>query len=575
MQFLPFIAWLKNYKKGYLVRDLIAGITIAVVLIPQSMSYAMIAGIPPVYGLYAAALPPIIAALWGRSSLLATGPVAMVSLLVFTSIIPFEKPGSPEFISIAIMLALMVGVIQILMGVFKLGFLMRFVSHPVIVGFTNAAAIIIAATQVKHILGIEVKGSEFIFQLFLEIGRNLADTNPYTLGVGILSFIIIIAGKKIHENFPGAMVASVATGALVYLAGLNDLGVKIVGEIPAGLPSPTLTLVGFETAARLVGPALVIAIIGFMEALAITKTVSKKIHEKVDVNQELIGQGAANAVGYLFGAYPVSGSFSRTAVNLQIGGKTALSNVFSGLAVIITLIFFTSAFYYLPNATLAAIVMSAVIGLVKHTQFIKLYKTNKTDGAVALITFAFAFITKPDYAIFIGIAVSLILFLWASMSPRVVVLARNPKTEIFENAETSHLPTCPQILFVRLDSSIYFANAEYITEDLLKKISERANGLKYVLLDMEAVNHIDATGVDELTSLLTEIKARGLELHFANIKQPVKEVLTNSTFIKLLEHTCCLDSKGDSIAMLFETLDHDFCKNRCPHQVFEECAAVK
>lgn len=571
----PFIYWIRDYKKENFIPDFIAGLTIAVVLIPQSMSYALIAGIPPVYGLYAAAIPPIIASLWGRSSLLATGPVAMVSLLVFTSLIPFVKPGTPEFISMAIQLALMVGLIQLLMGIFKMGFLMRFVSHPVIIGFTNAAAIIISATQIQHLLGIKIKGSEFIFQMFADISRNIANTNLYTLGLGVLAFGIILGGKKIHDNFPGAMAASIITTLFVYFAGLEKFGVETIGKIPSGLPSPSLTLLDFEITGRLIGPALVIAIVGFMEALAITKMVSGRIKEKVDINQELIGQGAANLIGSFFQSYPVSGSFSRTAVNLQINGKTALSNVLSGVIVIITLLFLTSTFYYLPKATLAAIVMSAAIGLVKHRQFIKLYKSSRYDGIIAAVTFSLCFITKPDYAIFIGIALSLIIFLWISMSPRVVILTRNPKTEIFENAEAAHLPICPQMLYLRPDFSIYFANAEYIREHILEIANEKKDGLKFILLDMEAVNTVDTTGMDEIKALIHELTKLGIGLYLVNIKEPVFRILEGSNLMHLLNRNCCLKSKGESITTLFNMLDQGYCKNTCPHTVFWECETVK
>lgn len=574
-KFFPFLLWLKDYKRENLIRDFLAGLTVSVVLIPQSMSYAMIAGIPPIYGLYAAAIPPIIAALWGRASLLATGPVAMVSLLTFSSIIPFAKPGTPEFIDMAITLALLVGLIQLLMGVLKLGFIMRFVSHPVIVGFTNAAAIIIASTQIQHLLGISVKGSEFILPLFVEIAKNISNTNVYTFGVGLFAFSIMIVGKKLHEQFPGAMIASVITTILTYILNLHELGVKTIGDVPKGLPSPSFAVIDFEHAARLIGPALVIAIVGFMEAMAITKAISSKTKEPVDINQELIGQGTANLIGSLFKSYPVSGSFSRSAVNLQAGGRTALSNIFSGFIVIIALLFFTSTFYYLPKATLAAIVMYAAIGLIKHSQFIKLYRTSRHDGVIALITFSFCFITKPDYAIFIGIGVSLLFFLWESMTPRIAILTRNPKTEIFEDAEISKLPLCPQILYIRPEFSIYFANAEFIREHVLKKVEEKKNGLKFVLMDMEAVNKIDATGIDEMKELISEMRKMGVELYIANVHKPVREVLHNSSIMTTLEQKRCLKSKAESITLLFNKLDHKYCKEKCPYRVFWECETIK
>lgn len=600
-RFFPFINLIKCYRKEYLLRDMIAGVTVSVVLIPQSMSYAMIAGLPPVYGLYAACIPPIIAALFGKSSHLATGPVAIVSLLTFASILPYAKPGTPEFIAMAINLAAIVGLFQLLMGFFRMGFVMRFVSHPVIVGFTNAGAIIIATTQIKHFLGINVKDSEFILPVFIDIGKNIIHTNPYTLAIGVCSLLIILIGKRIHKDFPGAMIAALVAIIVSYLFKFDQYGVSLVGQMPSGMPTIHIPFVGelnissyeggavsgikayvdIETFLRLIGSGIVIAIVGFMEAMAITKSIAARTKQPVDVNQELIGQGAANLFGSFFQSYPTSGSFSRSAVNLQAGAKTALSNVFSGLIVIITLLFFTFTFTYLPKATLAAIVISAVVGLIKESQFVKLFKTNRNDGIIAVVTFAFAFLTKPDYAIFIGIAVSLLLFLWESMYPRIIVLTRDPRAEVFVNAETKNLPTCPQILYIMPDFSIYFANAEYFKEhvlEIVKKYKERSgsdNALKFILLDMEMVNKIDATGLDEFKELIEELRKEGIEIYIANVKSPVRKTLENANFFRHLKQDRCYGSKADAITRLFNQIDYDFCRNKCPHKVFWECETIK
>jgi SulP family sulfate permease len=593
----PFVQWINNYKKENLLPDLLAGITVAVILIPQSMSYAMIAGVSPIYGLYAGAIPPIIAALWGRTSLLATGPVAMVSLLTYSAILPFVKPGTPEFIGMAIMLAFLVGICQLLMGVFRLGFIMRFVSHPVIIGFTNAAAIIIGLMQVRHLLGIDIKDSEFILPIMIEIGEKIMKTNPYSLGIGAVAFLIIIFGKKIHKYFPGAMVATAATILICYFLELNKMGVKIIGQMPEGLPKFTLpfnelfdvsqsanasglpvmtiTLTNLENVLRLIGPAVIISVIGFMEAFAISKAVVEKTKEQQDVNQDLIGQGAANLAGSFFMSYPVSGSFSRTAVNLQTGGRTGLTNIFSGLLVMATLLFFTKAFYFLPKATLAVIVISAVAGLVHPKQFLNLFNTSRNDAIVASTTFVFALITKPDYALFIGIALALLLFLWESMSPRIVVLTRDPKAEIFVNADTTKYPVCPQILYVLPDFSIYFANAEFVKEHIMQKVKEVRNGLKYLLIDMEMVNKIDTTGVDEMKNLVEDLNREGIGLALVNVKAPVNETLQASNFMDLLALKNIANSKSEAVTLLFNRIDHTYCKQHCRHKVFWECETIK
>ncbi|MCX8026309.1 MAG: sulfate permease [Thermodesulfovibrionales bacterium] len=605
----PFIDWIKTYDKRWLLRDLLAGITVAVVLVPQSMSYAMIAGLPPIYGLYAASIPSIIAALWGSSRLLSTGPVAIVSLLTFASILPYAKPGTPEFVAMAINLAAIVGTFQFLMGVFKMGFIMRFVSHPVIVGFTNAGAIIIATTQLKHLFGIDVKDSEFILPVFVDLFNHIVYTNPYTLGIGLISLAIILGGKKISKHFPGAMVAALLAILGGYFFRIEQYGVNIVGHMPSGFPSFSLpfsghtevfvekditgviaripTFISVETSFRLIGPGIVIAIVGFMEAMAITKSISEKTKEHVNINQELIGQGMANIVGSFFQSFCVSGSFSRSAVNLQAGAKTALSGVISGFLVILTLLFFTSTFTYLPKATLAAIVISAVVGLIKESQFVRLFKTNRNDGIIAIATFTFALITKPDYAMFIGITLSLLIFLWESMNPRIVILTRDPRSEIFVNAEMKNLPTCPQILYLMPDFSIYFANAEYFKEHVLnivKDLKERMQekgakhdefALKFVLLDMEMVNKIDATGIDELKDLVSELRAMGIEVYLANVKSPVKKVLEGAGMFNHLKQKKCYVSKADAITRLFNQLDYNYCKAKCPYSVFWECETVK
>jgi len=593
----PFLSWLSDYEKKDLLPDLLAGITVAVVLIPQSMSYAMIAGISPIYGLYAGAIPPIIGALWGRTSLLATGPVAMVSLLTYSAILPFVQPGTPEFIHMAIMLAFLVGICQLLMGIFRLGFIMRFVSHPVIIGFTNAAAIIIGLTQVKHLLGIDIKDSEFVLPIMIEIGETITKTNPYSVGIGAVAFLIIVAGKRIHKYFPGAMVATAATTLICYFLELSNMGVKIIGQMPEGLPEfafpvsglfdmsqsvsasgmpvMTITLTNLENVLRLIGPAIIISVIGFMEAFAISKAVVEKTKEQPDVNQDLIGQGASNFIGSFFMSYPVSGSFSRTAVNIQTGGRTGLTNIVSGLIVMSTLLFFTKAFYFLPKATLAVIVMSAVAGLVHPKQFLKLFKTSRNDSIVAATTFVFALITKPDYALFIGIALALLLFLWESMTPRIVVLTRDQRSEIFVNAEKTNKPVCPQILYILPDFSIYFANAEYIKEQIMQKVRDKKNGLKFVLMDMEMVNKIDTTGVDELKGLVEEMKKEGVGLALANVKTPVRELLQSSEFFKMLAIDHPVTSKSEAITLLFNRIDYKYCKEICPHTVFWECETVK
>jgi SulP family sulfate permease len=571
----PFIGWLKDYNSSSFARDFTSGLTVAVVLVPQSMAYAMLAGLPPVVGLYASALAPAIAALWGSSPQLQTGPVAIVSLLVFTSLMPIAEPESPEFVKLAAVLAIIVGVFQLLLGVFRLGFIMNFVSHAVVIGFSNAAAIIIASTQIPHLIGIEITKHEFVFKNFIEIGKNLPEIHPYTALIGVASIVFILISRKIHPLFPGALIAVVVSTLTAYYMGLGDMGVKLVGHIPSGLPKPELPDVDLDIVDELMGKGIVIAIIGFMEAYAIAKTMAAQTKFKLDVDQELVGQGLANLVNGFFKGYPVSGSFSRSAVNFLAGAKTGLSSVFTSVFVIVTLFFLAPLLYNLPRAVLAAIVIVAVIGIVKPKAFIQLYKTNPQDGVVALVTFASSFIMKPDYAIFIGIVLSLVLFLWRSMHPRLVLLTRDPKTRTFVNSELFGLPGCPQILFIRPDASLYFANAEHIIEAIEMQVKKREESLKFVIIDGESINHIDATAIDVLSEFIENLESRGIRLYFVNLKTPVREILTRAGIFEIIGEDRVVPSKGSVVRRLFELIDHNYCREECPYAVFDECYEVK
>ena len=572
---LPFLSWLRDYNARYFTRDFLSGLTVAVVLVPQSMAYAMLAGLPPVIGLYASALAPAVAALWGSSPQLQTGPVAIVSLLVFTSLMPIAEPESADFVKLAAILALLVGIFQLALGFFRLGFIMNFVSHAVVIGFSNAAAIIIASTQLPHLLGIEITKHEFVFKNFLEIAKALPETHVVTAVIGFGSIAFILLSRKIHPLFPGALIAVAVSTILAVYMNLGEMGVKLVGEIPRGLPSPTLPDIDLDIVDELMGQAIVIAIIGFMEAYAIAKTMAAQTKFRLDVDQELIGQGLANFVNAFIKGYPVSGSFSRSAVNFLAGAKTGISSVVTSAFVIITLFFLADLLYNLPRAVLASIVIVAVIGIVKPRTFIELYRTNRHDGMVALVTFASSFIMKPDYAIFIGIVLSLVLFLWRSMHPRIVLLTRDPKTRTFVNSELYGLPGCPQILFVRPDASLYFANAEHIIEEIGLQIKRRKDSIKFVVIDGESINHMDATAIDVLREFIEDLQTKGIEIYFVNLKTPVREILARAGIFAMIGEDRVLASKGSAVKRLFELIDHGYCKEECPYAVFEECYNVK
>ncbi|MFN4012715.1 MAG: SulP family inorganic anion transporter [Aquificaceae bacterium] len=570
----PFLGWLRGYKREYFTKDLVAGLTVAVVLVPQSMAYALIAGLPPVYGLYAASIPVIVAALFGSSAQLATGPVAIVAFLTFVSLTSYAKPGEEKFIELAILMAFLVGLIQLFIGVFRLGFLVNFVSHSIIIGFTNAAAIIIMTTQIPALLGIKVEQKELIFQNLYEIFINLSKTNPFTLIVGITSILIIVGLRKINRNIPSALIAVILFTALSYFFSFESYGIRIVGDIPRGIPMPSLPSIDLDLLDRILGKAFIVALVGFMEAYAIAKFIASQTKQKLDVNQELIGQGLANIMGSFFKSFPVSGSFSRSAVNFQAGAKTGMSNIISASFVILTLLLAGPLLYYLPRAVLSAIVITAVISLIKPYQFIHLWKTNRYDGISAIATFALSFIMKPDYAIFIGIFLSLSLFLWRSLHPRIVIMARDPVSSTFVNAEANGLPTCPQIEIVRPEASFYYANVENILTEI-SQIAKEKPALKHLVIDGESINYMDGTALELLHDFHQDLKKMGIRLVFVNVKGPVQEAMLRSGFLQELGKENILPSKGYALGYLFKSIDHEYCAKVCPYALFKECYTVK
>ncbi len=574
-KFFPFLIWLKEYQISFLRSDVIAGLTVAVVLIPQAMAYAMLAGLPPVYGLYAAMITPFIGALWGSLRQLATGPIAIMSLLVLTSLTPFAEPGSPEFIELAFLLAFMVGVLYLGIGLFHLGEVMSFISHSSVKGFTSAAALIIIATQVPHFLGLTVSRHEYIFPMLLELLKGLPALHIMTFAVGFVAFAIIYGIKRYRPNFPAGLIALVLCSVAVALFQLQEHGVAIVGKTPKGLPNLHVPLMAFNTISTLIGPAVVIALVSFAETYSVGKTISAQTRQRVNVDQEFVGQGLANLVGSFFQCYPVSGSFSRTAINYATGAKTGISSVISSLIVVLALLFLTPLLTYIPRAALAALVISAVLLLFHPKEVFVLWKMNRHDGIVAVTVFVLALLTKPDYALLIGVMISLMFFLWKTMHPRIIRVTKDPELNMFLNADMHNKPSCPQILQLRSDNAIYFANADYTVEHMLERLDEHTTPVKFLLLDFQGVGFMDITGVDELRSLLNEVKERGIELALMGVHLPVRQVMESSGFINDLKPDHLIENRGEAIKFLFKYLDHGYCKKDCLYELFFECSAIK
>ncbi len=662
LKIFPFLAWFREYDAGKFKIDLIAGITVALVLIPQSMAYAQLAGLPAYYGLYAAFLPPMVAALFGSSRQLATGPVAVVSLMSAASLEPLATAGSAEFIAYSITLALTVGVFQFLLGVLRLGLVVNFLSHPVVNGFTNAAAIIIASSQFSKFFGVYVDKAPHHYETLIRVGQAALDyTHIPTLIYGIAAVVLMVGLRKLNPRIPNVLFAVVIATLVSYFTGFNNdayvdisrinlpdftedvqefnatllvmenLGKKraqaglaideekknihdhpksvrlielesevalfnlhidtakvhvqkirkklrsiklegvekngsytyypqgevppgltsdgrtwrisvgnkvldpdnlkitsggaIVGEIPEGLPKFTVPELTPKLFFKLLPTAIIISLLGFMEAIAIAKAMAAQTGQKLDPNQELIGQGLANMLGAVGSSYAVSGSFSRSAVNLQAGALTGVSSVITSVMVLITLLFFTPLLYHLPQAVLAAVIMMAVIGLVNVKGFIHAWKAQWYDGAISILSFAVTLYFAPhlDKGIIIGVVLSMMVFLYKSMRPVVASLSLNEE-KVLKCAEYYRLKGCSHIAVVRFDGALFFANASYLDEQVLKFRNDRPD-LRYILLDARGINDMDASGEEALEMLVKGIRSAGMGFAICGLKGQVINVI--------------------------------------------------
>lgn len=566
---------MRDYNKKNFISDWIAGILLAIILLPKSMAYAVIAWLPPVYWIYTNLFSPAVWSLWWSSRLLSTWAAAVISFLVFTSVGSLATPLTPEFISIAILLAFLVWIIQLLLGFFKLGSIMSFISHSVIKWFTNAAAIIIIFSQLKDILWIKVAQSDSLIHTIIWIFEKISHINIWTLWIWVISMWFILLSKKIHKLFPWALIVVIIFTFLTWYYSLDSLHhISIIGKIPSGLPMPWIPPIWFDTIISLLPMSLIIAIIWFTEAYSVSKMMAAKTKEKVDVNQELIWQWFANLITWLFKWFPVSWSFSWTAVNYSAWAKTWLSNVVASIIMILFLLFFTQYLYFLPKAVLAAIVIVAVSSLVNFGELIQIAKLNKNDWIIAFSTFVLALLMKPDYAIFLWVLFSLMVFLYKTARPKITVLWTSNDLTKFVDSHEYKVDICPQILLIRPEMSLYFANIENIferTQDIINKSKK----LKYLLIESTSINNIDATAMHELIEFLEDVEKKWIHIYFVNLKSALVKTFENNWMADIIGKWKFVIWKNELLTSLFCSIDKDYCKNKCGKNAFRECQSFK
>jgi SulP family sulfate permease len=533
-KYFPFLEWLPQYNKSWLRGDLSAGLTVGIMLIPQGMAYASIAGMPPVYGLYASIIPLIVYAFLGTSRQLAVGPVAMVSLLTATAIGNMEGITTEQYIQYALVLAFMVGVIQWVLGVFRLGFLVNFLSHPVVSGFTSAAAIIIGMSQLKHLMGVEIPRSHYVHEIVWNAIQKVGEINWIALGIGVGGVFIIILIKKWKKTFPGQLFAMIFGIALVSIFNLGEgeQAVKIIREIPNTLPSLHLIPFDTEILQHLLPMALTISLVSFMESIAVAKSIqSKHKNYKVSANQELIALGTANILGSFFQSFPTTGGFSRTAVNDQAGAKTGLAGVISAVLIVLTLLFLTPLFYNLPNAILAAVIMVAVFGLIDYKEALHLWHSNKMDFLMLIVTFVATLGFGVEIGIGVGVFLSLAMVLFSTTYPHTAVLAKVPNSHFYRNMERfENLEVNENLLIYRFDAQLFFANINHFKDKLYEYEAEKEGKLRLLIIDGESINNIDSTSVHALDEVVSDFNERGVEVCFTGVKGPVRDKMKQSGF---------------------------------------------
>lgn len=558
---IPIIDWLPNYKKENLDGDINAGITVGIMLIPQGMAYAILAGLEPIHGLYAVTIPLLLYAIFGTSRQLAVGPVAMVSLLTAAGIGTLQPQSPSEYLLLALTLAFLVGLIQSVMGLFRLGFLVNFLSHPVINGFTSAAAIIIGLSQIKHLLRINIPNSEHVQDIILSIVDKIHEVHLPTLAIGIVGIIIIKYGKKIHRTLPVQLIAVLVGILIVSIGGLNSAGVKILGEVPSGLPGISMPSFDLDIWSKLIPIALTISLVGFAESYAVAKAIQAKHKDyHLDPNQELIGLGFANFGAAFFQGYPVTGGFSRTAVNNQAGAKTALASIISVALIILTLLFFTKFFFYLPNAILAAVVIVAVAGLIDVSTPKQLYRHDRTDFYLLIVTFLITLTSGIETGIITGLILSLIALIYRASKPHIAKLGRIPGTRIFRNA--ARFPNVEQfenILIVRVDGPFYFANTQYIKEKIEKWIAESKAKIEHIVLDFSSVSSVDSSAIHEIEEWIKGWRAQNISLNITHIIGPVRDKLKSwGIFDRLGDNHIFLENQQAIEHLMEENISKEF-----------------
>jgi len=566
----PFLSWMKTCSRESMKADMIAGFTGAVIVLPQGVAFATIAGLPPEYGLYTAMVTPIIAALFGSSRHLISGPTTAISIVVFSTISHHAVPGSPEFISLALTLTLLAGIYQLAFGLARLGLLVNFVSHTVVIGFTAGASILIATSQMKHILGLQIPRGASFLQTWVDIWNKTGDINSYVFVVAAATLFSALLSKRFLPRIPNLLLGLIVGGIVAYFMNSEANGIALVGEIPGHLPPFSMPDLSFSTIKLLGSEAFAVALLGLIEALSISRAVAAKSNQKIDANQEFIGQGLSNIVGSFFSSYAGSGSFTRSGINYEAGAKTPMSAIFAAISLMLIVLLIAPITSYLPVAAMGGVILIVAYNLLDFHHIRNVLRYSRSETAILLATFFSTLFFELEFAIYFGVILSLILFLARTSTPYIPTMAidEDDHKRSFINIHKKPLKQCPQLKIIRIDMSVYFGSQNYV-QNRIHQIVENER-IYHILIVASGINLIDLSGAEMFVNENRRLEGLGGGLYFVGLKSRVYEFVARTCFVKAIGNDHFFDSKTSAIKSIYERLDRDICAT-CNAQIFKEC----
>ncbi len=568
----PFLKWFKFVNKDSLKHDITAGLTGAVIVLPQGVAFATIAGLPPEYGLYTAMVTPIIAALFGSSYHLVSGPTTAISIVVFAAISKYAEPGTADFISLTLTLTFLAGVYQLAFGLARLGSLVNFVSHTVVIGFTAGAAILIATSQMKHILGLEIPKGESFLHTWINILGHLEQSNMYLIGIAVATLLTAIAIKKFVPKIPNLLIGMIVGSLIAYA--LKDMaeGIELIGEIPGQLPPLSSPDFSFDTLKALAPEAFAVALLGLIEAVSISRAVATKSNQRIHSSQEFIGQGMSNVVGSFFSSYAGSGSFTRSGINYAAGAKTPLSAIFAAIFLLIIVLLIAPLTAYLPVAAMGGVILLVAYNLIDFHHIEMILRNSKSESAILITTFLSTLFLELEFAIYLGVLLSLVFYLRKTSIPEIPTLSIDIDSKTgkrsFRDIHEKPLKQCPQLKVIRIDRSIYFGSVNYV-QNRISHIVENEH-IYHILIDASRINFIDLAGAEALVMENRILKEHGGGLYFVGLKSEVYEFAAKACFIKKIGPDHFFDSKNEAVRQIYKRLDRNTCAE-CQSLLFKEC----